>query len=193
MSASEAPDEYSVALRVAGVFERLGLEYVLGGSLASSLQGEPRSTNDIDFALRIEERHVSLLAAALGPDFVVDEEGLREAIRPRRSHNVFFLPTVLKIDLFVRGGTPFDDSELSRRLRTSVGDAGSALFVVILEDNILRKPAWFRMGDEVSDRQWRDILGILRISGDVLDLAYLQAWAPRLGVDDLLARAQAQA
>lgn len=193
MSASEALDEYSVALRVAGVFEHLGLDYVLGGSLASSLQGEPRSTNDIDFALRIEERHVPLLAAALGPDFVVDEEGLREAIRLRRSHNVFFLPTVLKIDLFVRGGTPFDDSELSRRLRTRVGDADSALFVATPEDNILRKLVWFRMGDEVSDRQWRDILGILRISGAVLDLAYLQAWAPRLGVDDLLARAQEQA
>ena len=64
----------------------------------------PRSTNDIDFAARLAERHVDPLAARLGPDFVVDAEGLRTAIRQRGSHNMFSLPTVLKIDLFVRGG-----------------------------------------------------------------------------------------
>lgn len=188
---SELADELEVALRVARALESVGVEYALGGSVASSLQGEPRATNDVDFAVRLEERHVLPLVAALGPEFVVDEDGLREAIRRHRSHNLFFLPTVFKIDLFVRGGDAFDESELGRRTRHTVRE-GAALFVSTPEDNLLRKLLWFRMGDEVSDRQWRDVLGLLRVSGARMDRAYLACWAPRLGVADLLARAEAQ-
>jgi hypothetical protein len=67
-------DEYLIALRVARILEDLGIEYALGGSLATSLQGEPRSTNDIDFAVRLSEADVAKLATALGPDFSIDEE-----------------------------------------------------------------------------------------------------------------------
>jgi hypothetical protein len=189
---SEPPDVYDVALRVARALEELGIDYALGGSLASSLQGEPRATNDIDFAARLEERHVAPLAQRLGSDFVIDEEGLRDAIRRKMSHNIFFLPTVLKVDLFMRGGEPFDESELARRKRVTVRE-GQAVFVASPEDNLLRKLAWFRMGGEVSDLQWRDVLGILRISGPELDRPYLALWAQQLDVADLLARALAQA
>lgn len=188
---SEEADPYDVALKVARTLEALGIEYVLGGSLASSLQGEPRSTNDIDFALRLEERHVPLLAARLGPDFSVDEVSLRDAVRRRSSDNIFFLPTVLKIDLFVRGGPAFDESELSRRqLQAIRGD--ECAYVPTPEDTVLRKLIWFRLGGEVSDRQWRDVLGVLRLSGDRFDWTYLRQWAVRLNVDDLLRRAEEQ-
>lgn len=142
--------------------------------------------------MRLEERHVPLLVAQLGADFSVDEEGLRDAVRRHRSDNAFYLPTVLKIDLFVRGGVPFDESELSRRRRQPIRGDETA-FVSTPEDNILRKLVWFRLGDEVSDRQWRDVLGILRLAGPTLDWDYLRQWAPRLGVEDLLERVSRQA
>jgi hypothetical protein len=189
---TEPPDEYEVALLVAAALEAIGAEYALGGSAASSLQGEPRASNDIDFAVRLEERHVAPLAACLGTEFTVDERALREAIRSRGSYNLFFLPSALKIDLFVRGGEPFDESELARKVRQPIGARGS-LYVAAPEDNLLRKLVWFRKGGEVSDRQWRDVLGILRVSGESLDRDYLARWAGRLGVSDLLARAEAQA
>jgi hypothetical protein len=185
-------DEYGVALRVAAALDDLGIDYTLGGSLASSLQGEPRSTNDVDFAVRLAEHHVTPLLERLGPDFVVDVEGFRTAVRQRRSYQVFFLPLVLKIDFFVRGTFPFDESEFARRIRIRVDERGS-LYAASPEDTLLRKLVWFRQGGEVSDRQWRDVLGLLRASPARLDRAYLDRWATELGVRDLLSQALAQA
>jgi hypothetical protein len=99
---------------------------------------------------------------------------------------------VLKIDLFVRGTALFDRSEFARRVLVRVGDRDS-LYTATPEDSLLRKLVWFRDGGEVSDRQWRDVLGILRISGSGLDRAYLEHWADQLGVRDLLQQAFDQA
>lgn len=180
-------DEYGVALRVAAVFDELGIEYTLGGSLASSLQGEPRSTNDVDFAVNLAEDQVPRLVDRLGSDFVVDADALRAAVKAGRSYQIYFLPVVLKIDLFMRGTTAFDRMEFARRVRVPLDE--QTLYAASPEDNLLRKLMWFRDGGEVSDRQWRDILGIIRVSGAALDRAYLSRWADQLGVKGFLDRA----
>jgi hypothetical protein len=179
-----------VALAVAQALERIGVDYALGGSVATSLQGEPRSTNDIDFAVRLTALDVEPLIKALGPDFEVDDEALLEAIGKRRSANIFHLPSMTKVDLFIRGAEAFDESEFTRRVRIEIQPQRD-LFVATVEDNFLRKLRWFRMGGETSDRQWRDLLGLLRVSGGSLDLVYLRHWAGLLGVADLLERALA--
>lgn len=179
-----------VALAVAHALDRIGVDYALGGSVATSLQGEPRSTNDIDFAVRLSEVNVEPFIKALGPDFEVDDEALRDAIRKRRSANIFHLPSMTKVDLFIRGSEAFDESEFSRRVRVEI-QLHEDLFVASTEDNFLRKLRWFQMGGETSDRQWRDVLGLIRVSGGSLDLTYLRHWAKVLGVEDLLERALA--
>lgn len=180
-----------VAAAVARALEQVGVEYALGGSVATSLQGEPRSTNDIDFAVRLSAPQAAPLVAALGPDFAVDEPSLLEAIEKGRSANIFHLPSMTKVDLFIRGGEPFDEMELSRRRPVRLRSVDLEISVASPEDNLLRKLRWFRLGGETSDRQWRDILGLLRISGGTMDMAYVERWARTLGVDDLLARARA--
>ena len=184
-------DVVDIALRVAEALEKVGASYFVGGSLASSIDGEPRATNDIDFVIDMAVGKVSELCRLLGADFEVDGDMLRDAILNGRSASVFYLPLVLKIDFFGHPHGPYDESEFSPR-RPVLVRPGRTLMVKAPEDTILRKLLWFREGGEISDRQWRDILGVLRAQQGSLDLAYLRAWAVRLALTDLLGRATAE-
>ncbi|WP_437943373.1 hypothetical protein WMF27_37215 [Sorangium sp. So ce281] len=192
-SSTDVVSALDVALRVAAALENLGCEYFIGGSLASSLQGEPRATNDIDLVVAMMPRHVRAFAELLGPDFEVDQEMLRDALTRGSCANIFYLPMVTKIDLFALGPSPYDEVEFSRRRKVKVRASGEELFVKAPEDTILRKLLWYREGGEVSSKQWRDIVEVLRVSGAEINDQYLSMWAEKLRVDDLLTRAQAEA
>ena len=185
-------DPIAVALSVARVLDVLGIVHTTGGSLASSFAGEPRSTVDIDIVAAIEESHVAALVAALSADFYLDAGALRRAVRERTSANLIHQDTQLKVDLFVAGGTPLDAQQLLRRQEVDVG-AGRMLWVHPPEDILLQKLHWFQKGGEISDRQWRDILAIIRTQGTRLDREYVTRFAPLLGVGGLLARALQEA
>jgi len=188
---SEAEDVTAVVIRVARALERAGVEYMVGGSIATSVYGEPRATQDIDVAVRLANESLPGLVAQLGTDFAVDEEMLSEAIRHGRSANIFYLPFFMKIDLFVRGQSAYDRAEFSRKAEIEPAP-GERLFASSPEDNLLWKLRWFRLGGEVSDQQWRDILGLLRLGGETMAAGYLEQWSATHGVADLLERARAQ-
>lgn len=190
MPADVGENAIDIALKVASALISVGAEYFLGGSLASSLQGEPRATNDIDFVIALPIGRTNALRDALGSDFEVDTDMLRDALLHARSANAFYLPVVTKIDFFGRGYEPFDESEFSRRRPVVVRTSGETIVVKSAEDTVLRKLLWFRDGGEVSEKQWRDIVSVLRISGAAMDDAYLTSWASRLELDVLLQRAR---
>ena len=179
-----------VALQVAAALERCGVRYLVGGSLASSVSGEPRATMDVDLVVALTQADVEPFLAHLGEGFYADEETLRSAIRARSSVNLIHRESSTKVDLFILGGTPVDDEQMERRVRLQVASApDSFLYVYAAEDILLQKLRGYRLGNEVSDRQWRDILGIIGVQGRRLDLSYLRRGALTLGVTDLLDRA----
>ena len=188
-----AHDPIGIALRVATAIEAVGGAYFVGGSVASSLQGDPRSTNDIDIVIALAQNLVDAFGDALGADFEVDRGMLRDAVVRRSSANAFFLPVLTKIDFFGVGASEFDTSEFTRRRSVVVGESGETLVVKTPEDSVVRKLLWFRDGGSVSEKQWRDIVSILRVGRSHLDTAYMLDWARRLDLAADLARAQVEA
>ena len=184
---SDALDPIGVALLVTQVLDRLDVLHTIGGSIASSVAGEPRSTLDVDIVAALEPRHVAPLVAALTAEFYVDAAALDRAVMERRTANLIHQDTQLKIDLFVAGGSPIDALQLQRRRAVDLD--GQRLYVHPPEDILLQKLRWFDLGGRTSDRQWRDVLGIVRVQGSRLDRDYLRTQARVLGVEDLLTRA----
>lgn len=183
----DSMDPLAIASLVARALADLGVPYFVGGSLASTLHGEPRFTRDADLVAELEFHHAEPLARALAGAFYVDEESIRLAILRRGSFNAIHLSTAFKVDVFVSKLRPFDRSSFARR-EPAQGE-GYDVYVSSAEDTLLAKLDWYREGGEVSDQQWRDILAILAVQGDRLDQDYLRTWAGALNVGDLLDRA----
>jgi hypothetical protein len=186
-------DLWAALLPVIDALEALGVSYHVGGSVASSFLGIARATQDADVVADLRPEHASRLAQALVGAYYADSERIAHAIRTRRSFNVIHLGTAYKVDIFVSKDTPFARGNTARRVAIEIPGLGRSLYFASPEDIVLHKLLWYAEGGGVSDRQWYDLQGVLRLQAKTLDYEYLRTWADRLGVADLLRRALEEA
>jgi hypothetical protein len=166
--------------RLAETLERLGIAYLVTGSMASGTYGEPRFTNDIDVIVVLPAEKVAAFCAAFpGPEFYCDPGMVADAVRDQFQFNILHPDSGLKVDVILAKDSPFDRSRLSRARRVVLGPQFSPSFASP-EDVILKKLEFYREGG--SEKHIRDILGVLKVQGDRVDRAYITDWANRLGL-----------
>lgn len=185
-----ASDPLELTAEVAQLLERLSIRYAVGGSIASSLVGEPRATVDIDMAVNLDSLELDRLLDAVDGDFYVPLAAAQAALEDHGSFNIIQQDGMLKIDFFVLGQGPLDTRQISRRVAYELPtEPPASVWVTSAEDQVLRKLDWYRQGGASSDRQWRDVCAILRINSTDLDHDYLDKTALLVGLTDLLASA----
>jgi len=182
------PDIVQALEPVVNILNELGVHYYIGGSVASSIYGTARTTLDVDIVIDLNTEIVNKLVHSLKSSYYIDEDMILDAVRTRSSFNVIHLDTMMKLDFFVFKDTPHQREAFSRiRKDTIVEEQDTAEFCFSSpEDIILSKLEWFQQGGMVSDRQWSDICGVLKIQGQSLDIEYLRFWAAQIGVLELL-------
>lgn len=182
--------ELTSALRPVVTFlENSKTRYFVGGSVASSYHGASRSTLDVDLTVQLSEASVPELCAALGGQYYLNEQSIRSAIRRNSCFNLIHLDTSFKVDIFVSDSSPYSEVSQERAIIGEVGDDPPLpVRMASVEDIIVIKLDWYRVGGEISERQWSDLVSVARLNAKLLDVAYLRNWAHKKGLSQLLER-----
>lgn len=182
-------NEIAAALEpVISAFDDLGLSYYIGGSIASSAYGIARSTLDVDLVLELETFHIQPLVNKLKGEYYIESEMINDAIKEKTSFNIIHLKSMLKIDVFILKDQLYSKTAFERKTKDKLDDEADSIIIYLCspEDIILHKLEWFKSGGEVSERQWLDILGVIKVQFIKLDKEYLTMWAKQIGVFSLL-------
>jgi hypothetical protein len=178
-------DELGVLRLVTGRLDAAGIAYMLTGSIAAGYYSEPRMTRDIDLVVELETSDAERVAALFGSDFMAEPETIASAIRRRGMFNMIHTAAAVKVDMIVRKETPYRREEFSRRRQIAIDS--QPMWLVSPEDLILSKLEWSK--NSQSELQRRDVRGLLRDTPD-LDQVYMDQWASRLGIRDVLDEAR---
>lgn len=184
----EKSDPRHLLIQVAKTLDTLGIPYCVTGGMAVLIWGRPRFTADIDIVVELEERNIADLENALkdfGEAGYVDREMMEDALAKRGEFNFIDGNTGMKVDFWVMGEDAFSRSKMQRRVPKEF--AGETIYMVSPEDLILAKFQWYQISP-ASTRHLEDVESIFKVSGSQLDRKYLEEWAEKLGVSDLLSQ-----
>lgn len=178
-------DQDELLLHVARQLERLGVPYLVTGSVATVLYGEPRFTNDVDVVAALTTATARELSAAFpAPEFYWSEEAIEQALRNRSQFNIIHPTSGLKVDVMIWSDTPFNRGRMARARLISTAPGAEVRFASP-EDVILKKMEYYREGG--SEKHLRDIAGVLRVTTE-LDRNYLSRWSQELRVEEIWQR-----
>ena len=188
--------EILIAIRpVIKTLERLSIPYYIGGSIASSFFGIARATMDVDIIADIKENQIRNLKKSLEKDYYIDENMIREAIQKTSSFNIIHLATIIKIDIFIPKKDSFQYQVFKRKINDNFEDNGlkEKFYFSSAEDIIIFKLQWYELGGGISERQWNDIIGVIKVQNKNLDTDYLKFWSNKFGLNNFLKKAFADA
>jgi hypothetical protein len=184
------PQELIILESFTDILQQLDIAYAIGGSVASSIYGKVRFTEDADVTVEALDNQADKLIELLSSDYYISKEAVYQALRQQGTFNVIHLDSAFKIDVFIRKNTAFEKQFMARRISLRLSDSIKKEFAVISpEDIILLKLQWYRDGGFSSERQWNDVMGILTVQAERLDFDYLNKWAAILEINDLLEKA----
>jgi hypothetical protein len=180
-----------VTFRAIDILEKHEVPYCLVGSLATSAVGIPRATIDADLIAKFTPNNLTKAVESFGASgFYVSLHAAEDALRRKGMFSIIDLATSFKVDIYILGPRPFDQEEFRRRVGRRISpESDRQLTMATPEDLLLSKMEWYELGNRVSDRQWRDLLGILKVQKS-LDWEYLEKWAESLGLTELLEKAR---
>jgi hypothetical protein len=178
---------------VATFFEAHAIAWMIGGSLASSVHGDFRATQDVDILAKVTRQHAEPMERELSDSYYLNAAAIREAVETRGCFNLIHLESYMKVDVFVADASAWTAMQFDRIVKKQIGasSSGKTLPFASPEDVVLHKLRWFRLGGEQSTHQLIDVQAVLRVQGSRIDNSYLDSWAPRLAIADLLQRVRA--
>ena len=184
------PEEYLVLKQMTDVLDDFKIDYAIGGSIASSLYGKVRFTQDVDITVAAFGDKAEQLYDALKGTFYISKDAMYQAISNRGSFNIIHLESAFKIDIFVCKDDDFHRQIFLRRRKVKLDVSIEHLFdIVSAEDIILLKLQWYKSAGCVSERQWSDVRGVLAVQSQTLDTEYLRNCSEQLGLSDILQKA----
>lgn len=184
----KTPEILQAVQPVIAALNGLSIPYYIGGSVASSMYGIGRATMDIDLVADIKSCHISTLKQLLEKDYYVDENMIMDAMARASSFNLIHLKTMIKIDVFFQKADSYSQQALDRKRKDILVeyDDASQFYFCSPEDIIISKIKWFEMTERTSERQWLDIIGVLKVQNTKLDIDYMKHWCNKLNLISLL-------
>ena len=183
-------EEYLVLKQLTDVLYDMKIDYAIGGSIASSVYGKVRFTQDADIAVASFVDKAERFYSVLKENFYISKDAMYHAISSRSSFNVIHLKSAFKIDIFIQKDDDFHRQLFLRRKKVKLDESIDHLFdIVSAEDIILLKLQWYQSAGCISERQWSDILEVLAVQAESLDMRYLKSCSEKLGLNDILNRA----
>lgn len=183
-------DPGEIARILHAVFESLNLRYYITGGVCAIAYGDPRTTRDLDIVVEVERSEIMPVGERLEAEGFYCPPGAVEDIQAGRGRvlSVTHMQLVLNADIVLDADTEFDRSKMERRRLEAIGlDESERFWLASPEDVILAKLLWGRQSE--SEKQWRDVQGVLKVQGDTLDFDYLRSWAEQLDLSELLDQA----
>ena len=184
------PEEYLVLKQLTDTLDELEIDYAIGGSIASSLYGKVRFTQDVDINVAPFGEKAEQFYNILKDNFYISRDAMHQAISSRDSFNIIHLEFAFKIDIFLQKDDEFHRQLFLRRKKVKLDESIDQLFdIVSAEDIILLKLLWYKSAGCISQRQWSDVLGVLAVQNTSLDVKYMKTSSEKFGVGELLRKA----